>query len=141
MKHLREFVPFVKSQMQFHENRSKMPDYTSERQDFHAGVATQFRELMGSLDNAPIPVQASSNPLTLTQDDLVGLPKELLEQLNISEADRVDAIIVDLINAAGGTLLLDKILIGLFKATGQVPQRNQTISRIHRLGKKGLVVV
>ena len=99
----------------------------------------QFRDLLEAMERTPVAVEASSNPLTLTQDDLVGLPKELLEQLNISEADRADAIIMDLINAAGGTLLLDKILIGLYKATGQIHQRNQNISRIYRLGKKGLV--
>jgi hypothetical protein len=91
------------------------------------------------MEKMPVAVEASSNPLTLTQDDLAGFPKELLEQLNISDADRVDAIIVDLIGAAGGTLLLDKILIGLYKATGQVHQRNQIISRIYRLGKKGVI--
>jgi hypothetical protein len=139
VKHLRDFIPLVKGQMQFHETRSKTPEYTPARQEFHAGTATQFRELLEAIEKMPVAVEASSNPLTLTQDDLVGLPKELLEQLNISDADRADAIIVELINAAGGTLLLDKILIGLYKATGQVHQRNQVISRVYRLGKKGMV--
>jgi hypothetical protein len=137
--HLRDFIPLVKGQVQFHEERSKTPEYAPKRQEFHAGTAMQFQELLEAIEKTPVTVEASSNPLTLTQDDLVGLPKELLEQLNISDTDRADAIIVDLINAAGGTLLLDKILIGLYKATGQIHQRTQTISRIYRLSKKGVV--
>jgi hypothetical protein len=139
MKNLPDFKPFVKGQLDFHERRARNPDYAPDRRKLHANTAETLRELLEALDKAPAPVTTSADPLTLTPDDIAGLPPELLAQLNISEGDKLDASIIETINEAGGTLLLDKILIGLYKKTGEVHQRAQVISRIYRMSKKGMV--
>jgi hypothetical protein len=139
MTNLPDFRPFVKGQLDFHHRRARNPDYSPDRQKLHAATAETFGKLLEAIDKAPIPTAMSADPLTLTADDIAGLPPELLEQLNISDGDRLDAAIIEIINAAGGTLLLDKILIGLYKRTSEVYQRAQIISRIYRMSKRGLV--
>jgi len=139
MKILADFRPFVKGQVDFHVRRAHNPTYNAARQKLHQATAETFKELLEAIDNAPTPTVASGDPLSLSPDDLAGLPPELLEQLNISEGDKLDATIVEIINDAGGTLLLDKILIALYKKTSEVHQRAQIISRIYRMSKRGLV--
>jgi hypothetical protein len=139
MKILADFRPFVKGQMDFHARRARNPQYSTERQKIHQATADDFMALLEAIETAPPPTVKTSDPLTLLPEDIAGLPPELLAQLNISEGDKLDATIVEVINEAGGTLLLDKILIGLYKKTGEIHQRTQTISRIYRMGKRGLV--
>jgi hypothetical protein len=131
MKILADFRPFVKGQMDFHVRRAHNPAYKADRQKLHYTTAETFKDLLEAIDNAPKPSVAAGDPLSLSPDDLAGLPPELLEQLNISEGDKLDITIVEIINEAGGTLLLDKILIGLYKKTNEVHQRAQIISRIY----------
>jgi len=139
MKILADFTPFVKGQMDFHGRRARNPSYNADRQSLHRATADVFKELLEAIENAPALAKASGDPLTLSPDDLTGLPPDLLSQLNISEGDKLDALIVEVINEAGGTLLLDKILIGLYKKTEAIYQRAQIVSRIHRMSKRGLV--
>jgi hypothetical protein len=141
MRILADFKPFVKGQLDFHERRARNPGYSPDRQKLHAATAETLRELLEAIDKTPAATAPilSADPLTLTADDIAGLPQELLEQLNISEGDKLDAAIIEIINAAGGVLLLDKILIGLYKRTAEVYQRAQIISRIYRMSRKGMV--
>jgi hypothetical protein len=77
------------------------------------------------------------NPLALTQSDLGGLPEDLVEQL--SDLDELEGEILKLMDLAGGTLILDKIIAGLFHMTGKSHQRNQLTAKLYRMTKKGLV--
>jgi hypothetical protein len=136
---LTDFRSFVKGQLDFHARRAHNPDYSADRRKLHQATSDKFKDLLEAIDSAPKHAAPSGDPLTLSPDDIAGLPPELLEQLNISEGDKLDATIVEAINEAGGTLLLDKILIGLYKKTSEVHQRAQIISRIYRMSKRGLV--
>ncbi len=77
------------------------------------------------------------NPLSIMPEHLLGLPQELIEQLNISETDKFEANVIHLVNAAGGTMLLDLILIGLYHMTKETHQRQQFANKLYRMTRKG----
>lgn len=77
--------------------------------------------------------------ITLTLEDIEGLPPELMQELSISDADRLEFTIVSIINDAGGILSLDKIIVGLYKKTGEVHKRSTLTSRLYRMIQKSLI--
>jgi hypothetical protein len=77
--------------------------------------------------------------ILLSLEDIKDAPKELLEELNLSDTDKQEMLIEAILNDAGGTLSLDKILVELYKRTGQVHKRNVVISRLYRMGNRGLI--
>jgi hypothetical protein len=146
MDKLRAAIPFVKGQVVFHEKMASRANVDPKRKATHEEIASNFRAVLAAMDEAmaqleaiPKPLPPESNPLELSPEDLAGLPEDLLAQLNITESDKLDATIVETIQASGGTMLLDKLLIALYKRTGEVQQRGQLISRLYRLSKKGKV--
>lgn len=77
------------------------------------------------------------NPLILTPKDLGGLPTELVEQL--SDLDQLEGEILKLMEMSKGTLVLDKIIAGLYHLTGKTHQRNQLTAKLYRMIKKNLI--
>ena len=75
----------------------------------------------------------------LSSDDLEGLPEELMKELGLSESDRLEMLIVDLIERLGGVSSLNKILVEIYKETGAVEKRARISSRLNRMTKKGLI--
>lgn len=140
---LLDYINFVKSQALFHKNRAARA--TEERVSRNAAaMSRRFNELaeeIESLRGARILIKpVGIDPLNITRDDVEGLPEELLQHLvNVPDQDSVDSLIIRLIDDAGGRLLLDHILVGVYRETGQIFQRAQMVSRLHRLNKRGLV--
>lgn len=148
MSKLQNLLPFVKGQAAFHRKMSLSQGLTSnpKRQALHRDLADQFGELIDAITEAietlssiPAPSSPENNPLELNPEDLAGLPPELLSQLSVTESDKLDGMIVDIIKSSGGSMLLDKLMIALFKRSGEIQQRPQLISRLYRLSKKGKV--
>lgn len=81
-----------------------------------------------------------SNPLSITPEHLKGLPQELIAQISISETDRFEANVAHLVGAAAGsTMLLDNIMIGLYLMTKETHQRQTLANKLYRMTKKGLL--
>jgi len=146
MNILDNLLEFVNSQLIFHRKAIEKHADDPRRRRLHSITAAKFEELLAAmkeaaarLDATPAPVAPEASPLELNPEDLIGLPSELLAQLNITESDKLDGAIVEIIASSGGTMLLDKLLIALYKRTGEIQQRNQLISRLYRLSKKGKV--
>jgi hypothetical protein len=72
-------------------------------------------------------------------EDIEGLPPELMQELSISDADRLEFTIVGIINEAGGLMSLDKIIIGLYKKSGEIHKRSTLTSRLYRMIQKNLI--
>lgn len=142
-------LPFVKEQIAFQEKMAKRYELQPWRYELHANSAEQFKSLADDLEN----VQEKLNELerqsesigniyrkmSLTLKDVEGLPNELIEQLSISDSDKIDFAIESIVNEAGGILSLDKILIGLYKVTGDIHKRNIITSRLYRMRQKGTI--
>ena len=77
--------------------------------------------------------------IQLTYEDVQGLPEELVKELNISDTDRQEMIIEHIIAASGGVLSLDKILIELYRRTGEIHKRNTLTSRLYRMAQRGTI--
>ena len=58
--------------------------------------------------------------MILTPEVIEGLPKELMDELSISDADRTEFAIMNIIDENGGIASLDNILIGLYKKTNDI---------------------
>jgi len=68
----------------------------------------------------------------LTYKDIDGLPDELLAQLNISESDRKDMLLVDLIEKHQ-PISLNHLLIKIWKKTGKIETKTKLMARLYRL--------
>ncbi|WP_435103625.1 hypothetical protein [Arhodomonas sp. AD133] len=76
---------------------------------------------------------------TVEPEEIDELPPELISQLSLSKSDREEMKIVQVLNDAGGTLSLDRLLIELYRATRDIYQRRQLTQRLYRMISKGMV--
>ena len=150
MKNLQECADFVKTQVTFHEKKAAFFERglvrypaNQKRMDAHRDMAAKFSELWAFLVAMIIDGTAASqrnikpSRLGLTPEEIDGLPEELLQELSISDADKADFAVLSVVDEAGGVLSLDKILIGLFRKTGEINKRTQLNARIYRMIQKG----
>lgn len=148
MLSLSEHIAFVNEQLAFHEK--KAADFVNKewRHKLHSDTAQKFRQLASALVAAQAELlqttsknkpQISGHQLLLALDDIDGLPDELIKELSISAGDRTEFAITSLVDEAGGILSLDKILIGLFKKTGEIHKRQALTNRLYRMSTKGLI--
>ena len=63
----------------------------------------------------------------------------MLNELSISEGDKAEFAILGLIEEAGGIISLDRLIVGLWKKTGELHKRQSLISRLYRMGQKDMV--
>lgn len=148
MINVAQHLAFINEQITFHEKR--VAEFKGKDQEWrrkiHLETAAKFKALAADLalfeaqqnDNQKKPY-GIGNPLSLSGDDIEGLPEELLKELSISDTDRTEFAIVNMIDDAGGILSLDKILIGLFKATGEIYKRQNLTNRLYRMAQKGMI--
>ena len=138
---------FVNEQISFHERRAEKYADNERRRKMHLDTAAKFSALAKTITDLraaaqqgqPVPKPVSGQQLSLCLEDVQGLPPELLAELSISTSDWQEFDIITLINDAGGILTLDKILISLFKKTGEIHKRTVVNNRINRMMGKGLL--
>jgi hypothetical protein len=155
---LDKYVAFVKDHGAFHEkraqefqtsspSRAKRHRQTAETlnnmlADF-ATVGAEFALLKLGIEKTPnsdaAPQQAKSPRLSLTEEDIQGLPGELLNELSLSAGDRTEFAILSIMEESNGISTLDRLLIGLYRKTGEILKRDKLISRLYRMAQKNLV--
>ncbi len=152
MSILSKHLAFVNEQLEFHENYAKRPGINTFRVSLHQSTAEKFRALMADLDLADTALEAASQQtnspqhqpekvirLTLSVEDLEGLPHDLIQELNVSDGDKTEFAIVNAIEEAGGIISLDQLLIALYKKTNEVHKRNSLTSRLARMATKNII--
>jgi hypothetical protein len=77
--------------------------------------------------------------LSLTEEDIQGLPQQLIDELNLSAGDRAEFAILNIMEEGNGISTLDKLLIGLYRKTGEIHKRDKLISRLYRMMNKQLI--
>jgi hypothetical protein len=142
-------LPFVKDQAEFHQRMIEKYGAASFRASMHKTTAANFRALIADLESADQaldekaaiakPSSPKSIQLSLTLDDIQNLPEELLSELSLSDADKTEFAIVNAIEEAGGIISLDRLLISLYKATGEVHKRTSLYSRLARMANKNTI--
>lgn len=147
-----KYEKFVKEQIAHNENsaRKNIQRNDEKRSASYKARSDTFRDLLAdlaSLEHLPnntlqiqqTPKQVSEADLRLTADELKGLPDELINELSISDSDRREFLISQIIDEQGGIASIDKILIGIYQATNEIEKRNKVVSRLYRMAQKGLV--
>ena len=71
----------------------------------------------------------------LTQEDIEGLPQELLDQLTLSEVQLLDFKI--LANFGDGWTSIDRLLVNLYLNHEEIIKRTLIVSRLYRMTKRG----
>lgn len=80
------------------------------------------------------------SPTALTPDQLRDLPQDLIDQLQISESDKFQWGVVDLISRSyGQTMSIEVLLIALYRTTGKIYERVDLSNRLYRLTRKGVL--
>lgn len=153
---LDKYLSFVNTQSEFHKRQSENFGKNPYRKLKHSETAAMFDGLASFLrqqdeklksNSAEHTSQTSATTvkpqqlrLSLTPDDIAGLPEELLAELSYSSTDRNEFAILTLLNEAPHKVLsLDQIIVGLYRTTGEVHKRQTVTSRLYRMGQKSLV--
>ena len=149
MENLDTCIEFVKQQIEFQTKMVKKFYGESYRENLHRTAVARFHEILSILRQVRDLPDAPTEPaprapisrrnIMLSLADIKDIPPELLEELNLSEADKQEMLIESIIADAGGVLSLDKLLVEMFHRTGQVFKRTVVISRLYRMGSRGLI--
>lgn len=137
-----KYGPFVKEQIVHNERSATKFIKDEKRSQAYLARAAIFKSLLDDLSasiTVPATQPATEANLRLTQDEIKDLPPELLEQLSLTDSDRKEFLIAELIAKLGGTTSLDKILIALYRETGEVEKRAKLTARLYRMGSKGMI--
>lgn len=142
MNSIDEALFFVKEQAEYQFERSvhyeQQGDLT--RSDAYRNRYRQFLALSQFLkDNLKPDTVTRTNSVHLTPEDLADLPPELLEQLNISESDRQEFLIMEVLDELGGFASIDKIMIHMYKKSGEILDRQKLNARLYRMSTKNLI--
>lgn len=141
MDMLGKYGAFVNEQISLQRRLARKYSDTQWRKELHEKTGQMFRDLgddlvliqsrLNDVESRDIKPENIRKNISLSLEDIEGLPPELMQELSISDADRLEFTIVELINDAGGVLSLDKILIGLYRKTGEVHKRSTLTSRLY----------
>lgn len=142
-----QFLDFVNGQTAFHDAKAAFWEKKHEgsRGSKHREFGDKFRALAAELnrlyeiERGRPRVAPKQLTLALSPEDVAGLPAELLEELSLSEGDKLDFAIQSAIANAGGALSIDKLLIILWRETGEVHKRVAINSRLYRLVQKDIL--
>lgn len=153
MSILQKHLAFVKEQEAFHLKQAEF--YLSKKSNFratlHQTTAEKFSALAVDIESAdklldrptpieePISVNKPSFQLSLTIDDIEGLPEELIKELNLSDKDKTEFSITAALEKAGGIISLSKLLIALYKDTGEIFKRIDISNRMARMANKNII--
>ncbi len=140
-----DYLLFLSEQITFHIKRAEA--YEGGRKKLHLDTADKFKALSEELSRLYVAVDSrskakssvSGNQLSLSLEDIEGLPAELVEELSISSTDLTEFAITSLIDEAGGILSLDKILVGLYKETREIHKRQNMTNRLYRMAAKNMI--
>ncbi|MCB4810885.1 hypothetical protein LG204_06110 [Methylovorus menthalis] len=103
--------------------------------------AAEESHLDSSEDQAEIakklPEGFFDNPLVITGKDVVGLPQEVLDELN--DLDSLETEILEIFELAKGPVIIDKIIAGLYHLTGVKHTRSGITAKLYRMAKKKLI--
>jgi hypothetical protein len=146
MTMLEDHVQFVNEQIVFQEKTIENLSASPGKQKFHNALKQKFEALrdylieQGNVSTREAPrLSTKTVRLSLTPNDLEGLPEELVKELSISDGDRTEFTLLNILEEFGGIASLDQLLIGLYKKTGEVLKRQALTSRLYRMSQKELI--
>ena len=135
-------LKFVNEQIAFHEDRERQfsgqaraRKHSETKEKFHA-----LADLLQELESAATADKAAPKQLSLslTPEDIEGLPDELMEELTISK-DKTEFLILSALEKNHGVASLDQLLVALYRESGEIFKRSALNNRIYRMVTRGQV--
>lgn len=137
------YGPFVKDQIDYQEKQAARCATRKEESKAKAaqGRAAMFRQLLTDLlaQEQTTKADVLIDPLRLSPSDIEDLPEELLAELSLNESDKKEFLIMDIIDEVGGVASLDRILVSLYRRTGEIEKRAKMVSRLYRMTTKNVI--
>lgn len=140
MNTIHDAINFVKSQADYQDSRSSHFDSQGDevRARAYQSRSQEFSNLLKFIeDNCES--NSVSNSIYITPEDLIGLPEEVIKELNISESDRHEFFIMRIIEKLGGVASIDKIIIGAYRDSKEILERQKLNAKLYRMSSKGLI--
>ena len=141
-----QHVNLVKNQVSYHQYRAQQLASEPEKQHKQEKLLADFSALLEDIQNNTLGADSTaagiagmSKTPTLQPSDLDGLPQEVIDSLELTEAEQIEFKIVNVIDSLGGSANIVKILIGLYHDTGEQHDKKSTASRLYRMAQKGLI--
>ncbi|OQW42463.1 MAG: hypothetical protein A4S08_11810 [Proteobacteria bacterium SG_bin4] len=139
-------IEYVNQQLTFYQSRiadSKTRNVKFFEHHFEATQSVKahlehLKQVSSAIDNEGSS-SGKNDYVSITPNDIQGLPQELINELGLTESDHNEFEIVNIIKQHGGTMSLDHILIALYKKTGTVHKRKILTAKLYRMVNKGLV--
>jgi len=136
--------------MDFHLRQADRYADEPRRATLHATTAAQFRLLLEGLDafhkwqeeNPDWRVTRKidrSKRVALSWDEIEGLPEELLKELSLSDSDRTEFNILSSVRELGGVASLDRLLVHIYRQSGEIMKRVALNQRLYRMTQKELL--
>jgi len=143
LESITKFLPLIKDQITHNQRQSEKFGAKDHRYPSYIKRASEFTELYSAIEELKIDSEskddsATEKKLSLTPKDLEGLPPELIAQLS-TKVDDVESNILKILEDNGGTASLDHMLIGIYKISQEILQRNKLNSKVYRMINKGLI--
>lgn len=152
---LDKHIDFVNEKVEFHKDRANQFSDNPYKKARHTETAELFQSLLDDIKEASAllairdgnvkTAQPAKIKLSLTPEDIKGLPPEVIAELSTASLDETEFAILSVMEEAGGIMSLDQIIVGLFHQTGNVHKRSTITNKIYRMdkihsvtGKKGV---
>jgi hypothetical protein len=150
MMSVSDMADFVKTQAEFQLRQANKYQSDAKRSALHTGSAAKFSELAQFLHELAEKVRMNPNLLnsapdvknariSLSWEEVEDLPAELLSELSISESDKQEFAIRSLIIELGGIASLDRMLVALYRKTGEIAKRAPLNQKLYRMVQKEMV--
>jgi len=150
MAKIDDYLAFVNEQVQVQDRLAIRYDHEPYRRNRHVSSKNKFVELANylgqikshGLDFGDASLNRSLSAqkrIQLTYEDLQGLPEELVKELNVTDTDRQEMEIEHIIAQSDGVLSLDKIMVELYRRTGEIHKRNTLTSRLYRMAQRRMI--
>ena len=132
---------FVNEQIEFH---NRMFEHAKETNDErrtlrHQQVADRYKQLIAALGDCRSRSQSAVKRLALTWEDVADLPEELRSELSVSDGDKLEFDIIQILEDNGGVASLDRLLVELYKKTNEIYQRTWLNNRLYRMAQKDML--
>jgi hypothetical protein len=137
------FLLFAEDQQAYHAKHACRRDVPAEKASRHRELAEKFSVLRGWLAKQAEAEQARVDPFNMPKKlrlgDLSDLPKELLDDLNLTTADEAETQIQEVVASFGGVAAVDEIMVGLWRRFNIIFKRQPLASKLYRMTKKELL--
>ena len=103
------------------------------------GLIQEFAQLFDQQQKKSAHNPSAQLSLSLNPMELDDLPDELINELSVSKADKVEYLILTALDKQGGFASLDRLLVAIYKDGGVILKRTVLNNRLYRMASKGLI--